>query len=146
MAYEVNPLKLSLESNGDLSAEANQFKAVKANAAGKAVLADTAGEAVLGILQNRPGAGAPAEVAWLGPTKALAGAVIANAMTPLKVDATGRLVAAQTAYTKTDDAGIAQDPLVGSNVVGHNLTAASAAGDVITVLLLPRGAVPATAA
>ncbi len=135
---------ISLNAAADLSA--GQFHAVRLSAAKTVALGSTAGEPIIGILQNKPAAaGQAATVAFAGTTKAVAGAAV-SAGAQLKVNASGRLVAAAAGTTNISDAGTASDPLIGSNVVGIALEAASGNGVVFEVLLTHSGAVPTTAA
>lgn len=118
---------------------------VKLNGSGAAVAATTAGEAILGILQNAPANGAIAIVRVSGISNIVLGDTITQGM-KLAVEATsGRAKEAVAAYTNTNDAGAAQDALVGSYVFGICITG-GADGDTGLCLLSPMGAIPTTAA
>jgi hypothetical protein len=143
MAYEIPAFNISLPAAGDLSA--SQFRAVSVNSSGQ-IAAAGVGVAVAGILQDKPGAvGRAGNVMVLGVSKWEAGAAI-TAGERVAADATGRCKPAVAAATDTSDAGVAADPLIGSHVAGIALETASGAGIVISVLLLPMGAAPTTAA
>ena len=129
-------------AGADLSA--NQFQGVKLSA-GKWVLATAAGERLAGILQNKPKLDEEADVAGLGVVKWKASAAI-TAFDPLATTATGTAKTAVAASVNTSDAGVVADPVVGSYVMGIALEAAAAANELISVLLVPMGAVPTTAA
>jgi hypothetical protein len=141
-SYDIVPFT----AGADLSAEANRYKAVKLDAAGNVVLCSAAGEPVLGSLYELGASGKAVGVAIGNGVKFMAGATIANAGTPLKTDANGKLVAAAAGTVNTSDAGVAADPVIGSHVVGFNGEAA-ADGKIITVYRYQStGAVPTTAA
>ncbi len=142
MGFEYPVLDITLLAAADLSA--SQYLLVKADANGKAALA-AAGEAPIGVLQNKPTAGQAAQVRLYGVSKVVAGAAIAKGAF-VASDANGKAKAAQAAYTNTVDAGVAQDPLIGSHVIGIALDAASAANEIIPVALLHLGAIPTTSA
>ncbi len=142
MAWE-NPVHdISLPAGADLSG--SQYFIVAVNANGEAVLAG-AGAIAIGVLQNKPGLGQSAQVRVLGETKMVAGAAI-NRGQLIAADAAGKAKVAVPASTNTSDAGVAQDPLIGSYVLGVALTPAAAANEVITAALLHLGAVPTTEA
>jgi hypothetical protein len=135
---------VTLTSSGDLSTK--QFKAVKINASGKIAVAGL-GECAVGILYSKPDAdGEVASVRILDgkKAKAMAGGTI-TAGDLLKADANGDLVTAQKAYTNTSDAGVAQDALVGSHILGIAIESA-VDNDIFQFLAFPLGAVPTTAA
>lgn len=60
-----------LVAGADLSAK--QFYLVDVASTGKVALASSAGQATLGILQNKPESGQPADVMQLGASKLVAG-------------------------------------------------------------------------
>ena len=101
----------------------NQYYAVKLTAEGPpptATVCSTAGEQAQGILQDDPAAaGRGCTVRMLGTSKAVAGAAI-TFLDRVTVDSSGRVV---TATANSD------------GVIGRALRAATAAGDVIEVLL-----------
>lgn len=142
MAWEIPVHDISLPAGVDLSA--SQYYIVGVNSSGQVVLAG-AGAMAIGVLQNKPKLGESAQVRTLGESKVVAGAAI-NPGQLVAADATGKAKVAVAASTNTSDAGVAQDPLVGSHVLGLALTAAAAANEIITVALLHLGAVPSTAA
>lgn len=118
MSYEEKLGAISLEANGDQSG--NQYKFMVLGADGIS-LQTTAGGITVGVLQTKPTAGQIGEVAVAGVTKVLAGAAVSRGAN-VQSDATGRAIAAATAdYSQ----GIA-------------LEAATAAGQVIAMLLRPQ--------
>lgn len=121
--YETIP---GLTANADLSAQ--QFKVVSLQStAGICQLAATSilVSKVVGLLQNNPKSGEAAEVAYSGIAKGIAGTSTIAVGSVLAVNTTSRLVG-----TTTDNI----------QAIGKSLTAASAIGDVISVLLMPGGA------
>jgi len=119
MAVEQALTNVSLRASGDLSAY--QFRFVKLNASGQVVLAGD-GEWAIGVLQNKPtAAGQGATVAISGISKAVAGGTLTpgNAVAS---DAQGRAIRAGT----------------GDYILGVALESATAAGQVVSVLLAPR--------
>ena len=103
------------------SLAAKQYYVVKAaSTAGEVVSGDTAAtDPILGIVQNDPADGEPADVAFLGICKAAAetGVTYGSSLT---ISATSRVT-----KTTTD----------GDRIVGIALEASSTAGDIIRVLL-----------
>lgn len=145
MATQEDGRPITLAASGDLSGA--QYRCVKIDINGRAAVAGT-GEPVVGILQNRPSAlGDMCVVYRLDGTrrKAYVGAAGITAGVPLASDSTGRLVAATKAFTKTDDAGVAQDALSASWCIGISLAAGSV-GELGTFIAYPYGAVPTTTA
>ncbi len=142
MAWEIPVHDISLPAGADLSG--NQYYIVGINASGQAVLAG-AGAMAVGVVQNKPKLGESAQVRILGESKVVAGAAITRGQL-VAADAAGKAKVAVTASTNTADAGVAQDPLIGSYVLGVALTPAAAANEIITAALLHLGAVPTTAA
>lgn len=115
-----------LTANADLSS--HQFKVVSLQStAGICQLAATSviTSKVVGLLQNNPKSGEAAEVAYSGIAKAIAGTSTIAVGSVLGVNTTSRVV-----NTTTDNL----------QVVGKALTASSAIGDIISVLLMPGGA------
>lgn len=105
----------------DLSAAANQYKAVKLVAARSVNLATTGGEAIYGILQNLPFTADAADVGIFGISKAKVGAAGCAAGDSLMTEAaTGALV------TKTS-----------TNVVVAVALEAGVSGDIISVKIIP---------
>ena len=106
----------------------SQFKIVKAaSTAGQAVLNATSVFAgnLVGVLQNAPAGGAAVEFAVDGVVKVLAGTSTIAIGDVLGCDSTGRATDGGT----TDNGAI----------IGKALEAAGAAGDIISVLLIPGG-------
>lgn len=141
MATEQKVQTITLVAAADLSAK--QYCHIKVDSNGKAAVA-AAGEFAIGILQNNPGAGQAATVAYSGVSKVLAGGTVAAGAT-VKSDSNGKAADAMEANTNTSDAGGVTDPLVGSHVSGIALESA-VAGDIFPVLLTLTGAVPTNAA
>jgi hypothetical protein len=142
MAYQANGTDVGTVAAGaDL--RTSQFLAVKLDNTGKAVLAGI-GEAVFGILQNTPNTGEACTIRVAGQSKAKAGGTVAAGAT-VASGASGVIVAASGARVKTDDAGAASDPVIGPNVIGIAM-AGAVVGDIFTIDVSPRGAVPATVA
>lgn len=107
-------------AGADLSAA--QYRFVEPGAGGTVTRVNAAGEAVLGVLQNNPGSGQAATVALTGSrTKLVAGAALSE-----NDDIT------------TDNQGRAITAASGHRPHGIALEAAAAAGDIISVLLVPR--------
>lgn len=116
MAYQnVSHHSLSLVANADMSAK--QYCAVAVNSAGKAIIAD-ADDQVIGILQNNPGAGQAATVAFGGISKVKFGGTVA-AGARVTSNASGEIVAATTAG----------DAVLGVALVG------GASGEIGTILV-----------
>lgn len=137
----VNHHTISLPAAADLSA--SQFLAVKVDSNGRAAVAG-AGEFCVGILQNKPGSGQAATVAYAGISKVVAGGNITAGMS-VAANASGKLVNAAEAVVDTSNAGSATDAVIASNVLGVAL-AGGVANDIIPVLVLMAGATPTTAA
>lgn len=77
MSSQANLVKEpGLKAGADLSADANQFKAVKLDASGDVILCSVAGETVFGVLYNKPKLGEAAEVVVSGSPKLQADAAI----------------------------------------------------------------------
>lgn len=85
------PFKSSIVAGADLSAQVNQYKCVKLNGSGQviAIAADT--DVPIGILQNRPALGDPAEVLLIGESKYQASTAVAIGAL-LGIDADGQLI------------------------------------------------------
>lgn len=121
-----------------------QFRAVTVNSDGKVAKCTTPGQCAVGLQQDHPHPAARVcRVAVLGVASARTGAPVTPGalVTP---DAEGRVVPATPAVVDTSDAGAAADPLSGSHVLGVAITGAAAADLIVSVLLLPMGAVPTT--
>ncbi len=120
MAFEGPQLKIpGLKAGADLSALANQYKFVKLDANGDIVIPTAATDVVIGVLQNRPKAGEPAEVCGIGVSKIQADAALAEGAR-IGTSADGQAVA------KTVAAEL---------VVGQLLTEAGGAGEIVTALI-----------
>lgn len=148
MSFDYKGVDQTFIAGADLSGY--QFRAVKvtgvdANTGYALIGLAGAGEFAIGVLQDKPVAGHSCRVRTGGVSKMVAsGAIAVPAL--VASDATGKAKAAVTGSTNTADAGGATDALVGSFVLGSILSPASAAGDIVPVLVHPMGAVPATAA
>jgi len=126
MAYENALKKITGVAGADLSAK--QYYAVNYGAAGAVTLFTTAGGIPAGFLQNAPESGQSAEVALRcagGITKATAGAAI-SAGADVMVAATGKLATGTATNQK----------------IGVALEAATADGDVISLLLTDTETIP----
>jgi hypothetical protein len=121
MAFELtdSQVKVTLAAGADLSAW--QYKIVKVSGTGVAK-ATAITDVPLGILQNTPTSGKMAEVAVSGVSKVVAGAAITA----------GTLVGIQVTNGKVKTIAAGTDTT--QYVLGQALTAASADGDIITVL------------
>jgi len=121
MAKEIRGFARTYLVAGDMSA--NLFKFVKLSGS-TAVAAAAATDPVVGVLQNKPTAsGQPATVMIDGVSKVIAGAAI-TAGSVVYIDSTGR---ATSTAASNKSVGIAE-------------SAATGAGEVISVLLKPLGA------
>lgn len=135
-------------AGGDLSTK--QFYGVDlSNSSGvaKAVVCSAAGQRCVGFVQNAPASGAVAIVRTIVPprfSKAIAGGSV-TAADSVAMTSAGKVKTAEKAVTNTNDAGSTTDALIGSNVCGIAMISASS-DESITVLLLPQGAIPTTAA
>lgn len=138
MAYEIPVFDIgTLVAGADLSAA--QYRFVKTDANGQVVLAG-AGEPVTGVLQNKPAAGQAAQVRIYGVTKVVAGGAVGEG-TLVAADASAKAVAATVTTADTTTGA-----LTGSHVAGIALGSAGAADEIVSVALLPMGAVPGTSA
>jgi len=127
MAVEgAQPLKISLEAAADLSAK--QYFFVKVDANGKAALCSAATDKPIGILQNKPTAGQPAEIVVNGETKYSSGAALTAANT-IGTDAAGQAVAL-VAGTDTTKYIVGQTTVTtgGANVIGTAIINCASAG------------------
>ena len=115
-----NPiLQETFLAEADLSAK--RYLTVKAGTAdGSMILASSAGEVVLGILQDKPADTVVGAVCTMGLCVAEAGAAFSYG-DPLQTDADGQLITA----------------LTGDFVVAWARQAAAAAGDQVTVFVVP---------
>jgi hypothetical protein len=102
------------------SLAAAQFKAVKlASTAGQVKVCSSTTDVTIGILQNDPAAGEPADIAFLGESKAVMAASV-TAGNWLIPNSTGQLKATSTA---------------GKTIVGIALETHTTAGEIHKVLL-----------
>ena len=131
-----------LKAGADLSS--SQYLAVKLDSNGDVVVCDTAGEPSIGILQNAPVSGQAASVRPLGTSKAVASGSI-SAGSRVTTDASGKLKAVVAGKTDASG-GSSTAPLVGSATLGWIPFAASADGNVVTVILTQPGVPAGTAA
>lgn len=148
MAWDLPTLLPGLKAGADLSAAANRYKLVKLDANGDVIAAAARGEFVIGSLYNLPKSGEIAQVAFDGIVKVQADAAI-NEGDALTTSADGQASPVTSAATgaadvNTSDAGVAEDPVLGSVVFGRALEAAGAAAEVIPVLVTREGAIPTT--
>ena len=137
MAQENGPVvDVTLKSGADLSA--SQYLFVKLDANGNVIVCAAAGEDALGVLQNKPvaGAGQTAVVRVLGTSKVVASAAL-GANVRVATDATGK---AKQAVLLVQASGN------GSYSMGKTLRAASGAGSIISVVLTASGVLPTAAA
>lgn len=119
MAYENLGKVVNIFAAEDLSAK--QFRFVKLNSSGKATLSSLGADAI-GVLQDDPDALDKAAAVMIGSgiTKVVAGAAT-HAGFGVMSDSTGRAV----------------DSATGDAVLGFFLEAASAAGDIVSMLFRP---------
>jgi len=120
MAYEGVQLKLSgITASADLSAK--QYHFVKISGANTVTVCAAATDVSVGILQNAPVSGGPAEVAWAGQSK---------------VSSNEALTVGWLIGTSND--GQADRKIWGTDtteyIVGQVITATGAAGGIATVL------------
>jgi len=118
MAARGDQMCVGLEAASDLSAL--QYRVVRVVANNAVNIASQSSVArAMGILQDTPSSGQACRVAFVGETKAVAGAAIANVGVQLSHTASGTVIAATS----------------GLCVIGYNLEAAGADLDVIRILL-----------
>jgi hypothetical protein len=118
MSYEEKIQCISLTADGDQSS--NQYKFLKGDTTGVA-LQDSAGGACIGVLQNKPTDAKIAEVGIMGVSKVTAGAAV-SLWDNVQSDGAGRAITAAS----------------GDYSQGIALEAATAAGQIIAVLLRPQ--------
>lgn len=122
----------------------SQFCFVKINASGFAVAAG-AGENAFGILQNDPDAASKAcTIRVLGLSKVLVGSGGVTVGDDIASDTAGKAKTAVKGKTDTSNTGAAADALLGSYVLGTALET-GVSGDIIQMLVTPKGVVPTTA-
>lgn len=123
MSFEIPGTVVSREAAGDLTA--SYLKFVKLSGANIVAVAAATDALVLGVLQNKPNAaGIVGSVMVDGITRVKAAAAIAAGVAVF-IDATGQV-------TTTAQAG---------KSVGVTMTATANAGEIISVLLKPLGAI-----
>ncbi len=119
MAYSEALHSISLNAARDLSNY--QYRFVQVDSDGQVDYVQSAGGSAIGVLQNKPdAAGRAGTVALIGITKIVASAAIA-AGADVSSAADGRAVTAASTY----------------KILGKALEAADAAGDIISMVLLP---------
>jgi hypothetical protein len=118
MAYEEALTNISIVADGDQSG--NQYKFMKLGADGIDVQ-DSSGAACVGVLQTKPADGTMGAVAISGISKMVAGAALTRGAA-VQSDAQGRAIAAVS----------------GGYPQGVAVEAASAAGEIVPVLLRPQ--------
>ena len=111
----------SFVAENDLSTT-GQYRFVELSGADQVDVCDGATDRAIGVLQNKPKAGAAATVRELGITKVISGGALSSRMLTVGTDNQGRAV------SKTTDADL---------VAGFNLDTASGAGEIVRVLLTP---------
>lgn len=97
MAVEQGALTFSMKAAADYTAASNEGRIFRITTAGQIILCSTLGQRADGVLANRPVAHSATQeylLEYFGPTKAKAGAAIANSGVELTTDATGRLIPA----------------------------------------------------
>lgn len=118
MAVEQRGLSIGWRVAGaDL--RALQFTFVKVNGSGQIIGNTTSGGKVLGVLQNKPNTGEPADVMINGGSKVIAGAAI-TAGADIMSDAAGKAITAAT---------------TGSTIAGTAMDSVAASGEVCSVVL-----------
>ena len=132
MATYREALEISFVAGADL--QNYPFAPVRLDAAtGRVVLAG-ANERAIGILQNKPNVGETAVVMLYGISKAVAAGPISIG-SPVVAAGNGRVSAAGTFHNH--GAASSNPPTGQQRILGFALTAATAAGQVIEVLLAP---------
>lgn len=119
MATENAMQTVSFVAGADLST--HQFKFVKLNSSGQVVLASAAGEAVVGVLQDNPIAGQPAQVCIGGQCKVRMGGAVA----------TGSALA-------TTAAGVGAVAATGNQILGF-VSEGTAGANIGSVVFQPQG-------
>lgn len=133
-------IDVHLVSAADLTAKTGY--AIKVDSNGKAALAG-AGEFAVGILVNAPNTNEIAIVRVAGVARAIGGGVVTRGGV-VAADAAGKIKDAVKGSTNTSDAGAANDPLLGSNILGVALET-GAADTLFSILITQSGSVPTTA-
>ena len=125
MAYDLGPQIITLEAADDLSAK--QYYFVSIDADGKATyIATDDNQNAIGILQNTPTAGQAAAICVGGLSKLEVNAAVAE----------GVAVAPNfTTATTNVESGRGQTGVTGQFAGARSITAATAQGDIITVLV-----------
>jgi len=125
MAYSENQATISLTAAADLSGK--QFRFVSVDSSGKAA-APSDGDKAIGVLQNKPAAGQAATICISGVSQVNASAAIAAG-------------AAVTCDGTSGNEGDGKTAVSADYRLGIALTAASAADEVISVLVQQNGLV-----
>ena len=134
----------SFLSGANFTSKRGYLVAHSASADNTVVIASAVGQPVIGILSDEPtAAGRACAVQCLGVTRAVAGSGGVTRGDQIKAAADGRGVTATTSYTDTTG-GAAEDPLVGSYVLGVALESA-AAGEFFDIQITHAGAIARTA-
>lgn len=142
-SFEENSvIDLLIPAAADLSAA--QYLLMALGSGGTVNTCSAAGQQALGVLQNAPASGAIAIVRARGISRVIASATIATGVN-LATTSAGKTKAAVAGKTDTSDAGAANDPLIGSFVMGIALTD-GATDTAHQMLVAPMGAIPGTAA
>jgi hypothetical protein len=131
MATYREALEISFVAGADL--RNYPFAPVRLDTTGRVVLAG-ANERAIGILQNKPNAGETASVMLYGISKAVAAGPISIG-SPVVAAANGRVSAAGAFHNH--GTASSNPPTGQQRILGFALTAATAAGQVIEVLLAP---------
>lgn len=131
MATYKEALVVSFIAGADLSSY--RYAPVALDSNGNVVL-PSANARAIGILQNAPRQGEPASVMLYGISKAIAAGAI-TVGSPVVVAANGRVAAAGAFHNHGASAG--NQPTGQQRILGFALTRATAAGQVIEVLLAP---------
>jgi hypothetical protein len=131
MATYREALVVSFVAGADL--QNYPFAPVRLDTTGRVVLAG-ANERAIGILQNKPNAGEAASVMLYGISKAVAAGAITIG-SPVVAAANGRVSAAGAFHNH--GTASSNPPTAQQRILGFALTGATAAGQVIEVLLAP---------
>jgi len=131
MATKVPGLVVSFVAGADL--RNYQYAPVSLDSNGRVVL-PSANARCIGILQNKPNTGQAASVMLYGISKAVASGAI-SVGSPVVAAANGQVATAGTFHNH--GAASSNPPTAQQRILGFALTAATAAGQVIEVLLAP---------
>jgi len=120
MSQAIRDFERSFVAENDLSS--SQYRIVKLGTNDNEVAAATAGDQAVGVLQNKPKAGEPANVRFLATTKVEAGGAVTKG-NYVKSDANGKAVASSAD----------QENAVGVALEGTT----NGDGDIIEIMLTP---------